>query len=153
VSKPVARIEVTAAAVTQIPDHTCDIVASRDPGFSESLRASSNPGYELIRRAETIVHANAEDVIAYRAVDLESQGFWQRSGGGDQIIRGVTCTLSLVVATYSLPVMAVLVARKSDVADLRSRLNAPKSGTPDFRAIHAFGSARKDVDGWPGGRP
>ena len=39
----------------------------------------------------------------------------------------------VLVALRPLSVMAGLVARKSDVSDLRSRLIARKSGTPDFR--------------------
>jgi hypothetical protein len=38
--------------------------------------------------------------------------------------------------------MAALV-RKSDISDLRSRLSERKSGTPDFRAIHAILAASK----------
>src|SRR5262252_761366 len=46
--------------------------------------------------------------------------------------------------------MAALVARKSDVSDLRSRSIKRKSGTPDFRAIHVFLSkCPQDVDGLP----
>src|SRR5215471_5841909 len=45
--------------------------------------------------------------------------------------------------------MAGLDARKSDVSDLRSRFIKRKSGTPDFRAIHAFLSECAARRGWP----
>jgi len=50
--------------------------------------------------------------------------------------------------------MAGLGTRKSDVSDLRSRFIQRKSGTPDFRAIHAFLSECAARRGWPArGRP
>jgi hypothetical protein len=58
--------------------------------FSRIAGTAGAPDKEsLLRRAETIVYADADDVIAYRAVDLEQRGS-QRRSGGDQIIRGVT---------------------------------------------------------------
>jgi len=54
---------------------------------------------------------------------------------------------------HSQCVMAVLVTRKSNVSDLRSRLIMRKSGTPDLRC-HPRCSGRDAWRGWPAqGRP